>query len=198
MLCLVHSLLVKSVSVDLIQLAALIFNGLYKPGTTSLYRLISISKSSLVSLCRNLGGAGRLDLFDEECDWQEEKQDGAHYPHTHPRPPSSLSDPHQAGLLDPDEDTDEDVRTESDDDDDDSESDDEDESSSIEDENDCDSSSCDSLHRLASGLPGPPKGPFAAGLPCGTSLGLPSPSSLRLSACPNQLSYCKYINRVNN
>jgi hypothetical protein len=139
-----------------------------------------------------LGGAGRLDLFDEECDWQEEKQDGAHHhSHTPPRPPS-----HEAGLLDPDEDTDEDVRTESDDDD--TESDDEDESSSIEDENDCDSSSCDSLHRLASGLPGPPKGPFAAGLPCGSSLGLPSASSLRLSACPNQLSYCKYINRVNN
>ena len=94
-----------------------------------------------------------------------------------------------------DEDTDEDVRTEREDD---TESDDEDESSSIEDENDCDSSSCDSLHRLASGLPGPPKGPFAAGLPCGSSLGLPAPSSLRLSACPNQLSYCKYINRVNN
>ncbi len=84
------------------------------------------------------------------------------------------------------------MRTESDDDDDDTESDDEDESSSIEDENDCDSSSCDSLHRLASGLPGPPKGPFAAGLPCGTSLGLPATSSLRLTACPNQLSYCKY------
>ncbi len=171
---------------SLILLAALIFNGRYKPRTTPLNRLCF--------LCRNLGGAGRLDLFDEECDWQEEKQDGAHHTHTPPRPPSSLSDPHKVGLLD--EDTDEDVRTVSEDDD--TESDDEDDSSSIEDENDCDSSSCDSLHQLASGLPGPPKGPFAAGLPCGTSLGLPAPSSLRLSACPNQLSYCKYINRVKN
>ncbi len=185
---------------SLILLAALIFLGATNQGRHH-YIVLSAYLNRLCFLFRNLGGAGRLDLFDEECDWQEEKQDGAHHHHTSPRPPNSLrsglSDPHKAGLLD--EDTDEDVRTESDDDDDDTESEDEDESSSIEDENDCDSSSCDSLHRLASGLPGPPKGPFAAGLPCGTSLGLPSPSSLRLSACPNQLSYCKYIgDRVNN
>ena len=141
---------------------------------TSLTLSLSLTLTAVTCLFRSQAATERLDLLGERM--TDQQPDCCYHPSDN-RLGSSTDDNSEAD--DMCSDNDEDCLSDDDEDDDD------DDSSSIEDENDCDSSSCDSsLHRLASGLPG---------LPYPSSFGLPHPSSLRLSACPNQLSYCKYI-----